>query len=411
MPPRSHRGRRAEASTEPTPDRERLDTGSDPNAQLEGGKGEELAEELDEQEDDDERPTPPLPTPLPRRTATEMLEELQDVAIEDLSNKQLRDHLERTKLLQELVDTTTAKRKRTESTTSRTLAGIVADPKRVKDPIEHLITKGKLPQLRAHTQAAFNEWLTACERVFYLFDCDSIDTQKRTVFAMSSVQTDNKQLKDAVSALNRRLGRDDLGDLYWAEMRQIIQDTLTSPAVRRAQLAIQYHSAAMKESQAVASFHKYIAELESQLDYEIPESQAKVDDYFARLPGYIRSKIIENNVLTRSITTDELLAEAQRYEQTYRASKEEPGSRTPSSSSSRGDSRGPRDTRNGRGNHRGRRGGRGEAQSLPTRSYAERAETSYTAHADPSRQDRRLYTGANAVMQRQSSATSEKGKP
>ena len=31
---------------------------------------------------------------------------------------------------------------------------------------------------------------------------------------MSSVQTDNKQLKDAISALNRRLGRDDLGDLY-----------------------------------------------------------------------------------------------------------------------------------------------------------------------------------------------------
>ena len=169
---------------------------------------------MDEQEDDDERPTPPLPTLLPRRTATEMLEELQDVAIEDLSNKQLRDYLKRTKLLQELVDTTTAKRKRTESTTSRTLAGIVADPKRVKDPIEHLITKGKLLQLRAYTQAAFNEWLTACERVFYLFDCDSIDTQKRTVFAMSSVQTDNKQLKDAVSALNRRLGRDDLGDLY-----------------------------------------------------------------------------------------------------------------------------------------------------------------------------------------------------
>ena len=106
---------------------------------------------MDEQEDDDERLTPPLPTPLLRRTTTEMLEELQDVAIEDLSNKQLRDHLKRTKLLQELVDTTTAKRKRTESTTSRTLAGIVADPKRVKDPIKHLITKGKLLQLRAHT--------------------------------------------------------------------------------------------------------------------------------------------------------------------------------------------------------------------------------------------------------------------
>ena len=215
MAPKVSRARRTNTSAEPTPDRERPGAGEDPNALLGIEPEDRIIEEIEDKEDEDERPTPPLPTPPPpRRTAAEVLVELQDAVLNDLDNEQLRAHLERMELLQKLVDATSAKRKRTESTASHTLAGAAADPKRVKDPIEHLIVKAKLPTLKTHTQAAFNEWITACERHFYLFDCDRIDTQKRTVFAISSIQTDNKQLKDAVSALNRRLARDDIGNLY-----------------------------------------------------------------------------------------------------------------------------------------------------------------------------------------------------
>ena len=40
-----------------------------------------------------------------------------------------------------------------------------------------------------------------------------------------------------------------------------------------------------------------MTELETMLDYKVPEGPAKVDSYFARLLPYIRARITEANVL------------------------------------------------------------------------------------------------------------------
>ena len=58
-----------------------------------------------------------------------------------------------------------------------------------------------------------------------------------------------------------------------------------------------------------------MTELETILDYKVPEGLAKVDSYFARLPPYIRARIIEANVLGQTHTIEELIATAIQYKQ------------------------------------------------------------------------------------------------
>ena len=100
MAPKVSRARRTNTSAEPTPDRERPGAGEDPNALLGIEPEDRIIEEIEDKEDEDERPTPPLPTLLPlRRTAAEVLVELQDAVLDDLDNEQLRAHLERMELL------------------------------------------------------------------------------------------------------------------------------------------------------------------------------------------------------------------------------------------------------------------------------------------------------------------------
>ena len=71
------RARRTNTSTEPTPDRERLGAGEDPNTLLGIEPEDRIIEEIEDKEDEDERLTPPLPTLLPlRRTTVEVLVEL-----------------------------------------------------------------------------------------------------------------------------------------------------------------------------------------------------------------------------------------------------------------------------------------------------------------------------------------------
>ena len=104
-----------------------------------------------------------------------------------------------------------------------------------------------MPELKSKTQSAFTDWIAGCERMFDLYECADIDVGRRTNFAIMFIKTEHDwNLRDAVSALTRRQSR--LPALLWDEMIQIVQDTIQNPAVRRAELAVQYHGAAIRDN-------------------------------------------------------------------------------------------------------------------------------------------------------------------
>jgi hypothetical protein len=196
------------------------------------------------------------------------------------------------------------------------------------------------------------------EREFAIHQVEDYDVVRRTRYAVQriSFETDNK-LKDVVALLDRRLGRQDAPPLLWDEMKRLIEDAIENPAVRRAELAVKYHEARVKDNQSVLTFQRYMMDLESRMDYVIEDGRAKVDVYFARLPKAIRDKIIAANTLKDCAVVDDLMAEATRHESTTknstgrtRSGQDPPPPRRESGSAADG-------ARTNRGRGRGHRGG------------------------------------------------------
>jgi hypothetical protein len=196
------------------------------------------------------------------------------------------------------------------------------------------------------------------EREFAIHQVEDYDVVRRTRYAVQriSFETDNK-LKDVVALLDRRLGRQDAPPLLWDEMKRLIKDAIENPAVRRAELAVKYYEARVKDNQSVLTFQRYMMDLESRIDYVIEDGRAKVDTYFARLPKAIRDKIIAANTLKDCVVVDDLMAEATRHESTTKSGtgrtqsgQDPPPPRRESGSAAGG-------ARTNRGGGRGRRGG------------------------------------------------------
>lgn len=312
----------------------------------------------------DGAPTGRTPTALdPLQQNAEILQELQTRNLVGMSKTQLKDYSEQLKLRMDIDENLRAlsKRKRTESIATTTLAAAEPDPERREKGVDNLIKRGRIRELEQPSQSAFQEWLADCEREFKLHGCEFDDTERRTQFAIRSISgKKNDKLREVIAALNRRTNRQGEGPLLWDEMTEIVQNTIMNPAVRRANIAVKYHQAQVLLNQSVQNFHKYMTELETMLDYEVPEGPAKVDSYFARLPPYIRARITEANVLGQTHTIEELMATAMRYEQANTAKASQVSSSTGSSPApARSDSgQPPRGNRNRRGN----RGSRGRPQ-------------------------------------------------
>jgi hypothetical protein len=299
----------------------------------------------------------------PIQQNAEILQELQMKSLAGMSKVQLKDYSEQLKLRMDIDENLRAlsKRKRTESIATTTLAAAEPDPERREKGVDNLIKRGRIRELEQPSQSAFQEWLADCEREFKLHGCEFDDTERRTQFAIRSISgKKNDKLREVIAALNRRTNRQGEGPLLWDEMTEIVQNTILNPAVRRAEIAVKYHQAQVLPNQSVQNFHKYMTELETMLDYKVPEGPAKVDSYFARLPPYIRARITEANVLGQTHTIEELMATAMRYEQANTVKASQVSSSTGSSPApTRSDSG---QSARGNRNRRGNRGGRGRPQ-------------------------------------------------
>jgi len=289
------------------------------------------------------------------------LEALQRLDTSDMSAAQLEEHVKKIELMEKLING--IKRKRADSQASLTPSVASSDYKRSRSPVDDFaraIGRKDPPSLKTASQAAYQVWVEMCENSFSVMGLEHHDHERRSRWIFGGIAA---ELKDVRSAVQRRLNDTKnpsslYGDLRWIEFKQVVQDSIKSPAVRRGDLACQYWNATFRGNQTVLNFFNYLQGLEDIMEAPMKECQTKVDFYYAKLPSYVRDEFVRTDTLKRTRTTRELIDSAQHYEQALRANQAAPSKTTtgaaPSSGGNRNRGAAPGGYRGGRASrHRG----------------------------------------------------------
>ncbi|KAK5726137.1 hypothetical protein LTR17_013039 [Elasticomyces elasticus] len=75
----------------------------------------------------------------------------------------------------------------------------------------------------------------------------------------------------------------------------------------------------MRPNQTIATFFNFIKNAEKAFDKPIVDGFYRINFYYAKLPVYIRNKLVEGDVLKTVTNTEHLIEHAMRYEQTAQA--------------------------------------------------------------------------------------------
>lgn len=258
----------------------------------------------------------PSGTVTPRRSPEELLEELEQAPLEDLSVEQLEEHTRRVITLTKLVEIShSRKRNRQDSdsdsaeTTVRTArdSGALA-------PEWQSLTKTHAPKLvEGASQQEFDSWMQEVVNTLSVAGVEGSwsETTRKTKWVALGLKD-----KTLAGRVNQRMENpQDEGPLLLSGLFEMIQNHIQPPARRRAEVADQYRNLRQKRDQSVADYVNKVVQLEALLGYPIPDDARRVDYLFAGLRPELRHELHRVDALQRFGDNPKgLIDEAQRLE-------------------------------------------------------------------------------------------------
>jgi hypothetical protein len=263
-----------------------------------------------------------LETPAEKqlRATREALEMLYDVDIIALTTEQLREHGLKQAAYEQIIENHERSQKRKREESSMASASDSHANRMSTSKLDNLI-KTKCPELASTSQSAFDTWRQLVNNKFKMVTGHEHDGTQRSRWALSGIKSELSTLLNPLAKACDEA--DEMGyEFNWAMVQELLQDIIKNPTVRRTELAIQYFNCYQKPGQSVQSFAEYLRNLEERMDtMPFEDGATKVDFYFAKLQESLRTKIIEQDLLSTCTFVKDLVANAVRYEQISKAAK------------------------------------------------------------------------------------------
>jgi hypothetical protein len=103
-------------------------------------------------------------------------------------------------------------------------------------------------------------------------------------------------------------------------VQNLLQDVIKNPTVRRTELAITYLNYRQKNGQTVQAFSDFLKNIKDRIDVvPFKDGNSKVDFYFAKLINSLQAKIIEADIIKNCYVVKDLVTNATRFKQIFRA--------------------------------------------------------------------------------------------
>lgn len=165
------------------------------------------------------------------------------------------------------------------------------------------LAKSNAPSLPGTSQLQVERWINEVEDNLDIKRL-SFDDQTRSRWIAQGLRG-HQFLADAV---RRRVeASPQKGELLWAELKQLIRDSVQNPTLRRFSNAYSYENLVMKPGQKFQAFYSRIEQAQKDLTYEPPED-AKIDYIWGRLPDVYRKALTSHSSLKEVTKVEELTA-------------------------------------------------------------------------------------------------------
>jgi hypothetical protein len=180
--------------------------------------------------------------------------------------------------------------------------------------LDQLVKKDP-PTLETTNQKQWDSWVSRIENLFLVMNAMT-DHPRRTRWAIQGFK------KDAAlqSEVNRRLNacETDGNEVTWLELKQIVQDFIRDPAVRRFEIANKYYTSTMCDTQKFDTFLNHMLTYEGLLSHK-PHAEdddaQKIDFWFTRLTPQLQRKLLQQNLSEKAKTFNEFCTQVRYCEQ------------------------------------------------------------------------------------------------